>query len=490
MIVVATILAAAISAKACDATSVLAEMREASGGDRWKGVAELSAAGQIDDAGSTGTFVVARDVETGRSRWAESLPVGRVIYIYDGHTKWEVDDSGGVHALDAPDSKARAITDAYIDRNGFWSSAAAVKTTCSASSDASRTFDVVRMTPPGGESADIWIDRATHLIDRKVEQWPTTTMVETYADYRRTDGVVVPYRITRRYTDQFGAPAAVTEIVRSYRLTSTVNRSDFTRPENARPGRIFGRTDSATAPFELDHGVIVFSATVNGRGPFAFTLDPGAQGVLTKVAAEPLGFAVGQMHRVQTIRIGEAEISGIDLPVYGGSPSDLFTRRSAGRPAIAGTLGPEILDRFDVRLNFQAKTMALAARGSLSCAKPGVDERFVTQEDDDIPLVNAAVDGDRGLFQFDLRSPTSVVLFKPFLDRTGISKPSTSALDSVASLWLGGSVLEDVPARFMDAVTGKFASRTEAGLLGTALLSRFVISIEYGRGAICFQAVR
>lgn len=468
--------------EACDPPHLLAHMRQASGGDRWDGVAEIVADGTIDDAGSKGSFHETRDPKTGRSAFSESLDVGRVTYVYDGRTKWEVDQGGGVSALDAPDTAARALTTAYIDSANFWTHPA--RTTClRTQSEDGRVFDVIRVAPAGGSAADLWVDRSTYLIDRKVEQWPTTTLTERYADYRRTDGVMLPYRVTRQNTDQSGAPAETVEQIGTYRSLMTVREPDFARPPDPPPGRISGAR--AAVPISVDHGVTVFDATIDGHGPFAFTFDPGAQGVLTTVASTPLGLAIGKMNRMKTIQLGAASIEAIDLPAYAGAATDLFPKHTPGLSPIAGALGPEILDRFAVRLDYSTNTMTLAPPGSLGCTGTGVAERFVLQEDDDIPLVHAAVDGHDGLFQFDLRAPTSLMLFKPFLDRTGVSGSS-----AVQSLSIGGTVLHAVPARFLTSTVGKFASRTEAGVLGSALLSRFVTTIDYRNRTICFKPIR
>ncbi len=465
----------------CGAAHVLAELRSASGGSGWSHVAEVTGSGSIVDAGSKGSFRIARDVKTGRNSFSESLDVGRVGYVYDGTTKWEVDQGGGVHALDAPDSASRAVTDAFIDSDALWTNPA--RTTCVREArEGSALFDVLRVRPSGGSAADLWIDRSTHLIDRKVEQWPTTAVTEQYADYRRTAGVMLPYRVIRRYDDSTGAPALTVETVRSYRVLEAAVSGDFVRPPDPQAGALSG--PSTSLPFDVERGVIVFRAAIDDKGPFDFTFDPGAQGVLTTTAAGPLGLTPGTMVHLESIQVGEARIDELDVPVYAGSPSDIFARGSSAAAPIAGSLGPELLDRFDVRLDYAQKVMTLAPPGSLGCGG-GDAERFVLQEDDDIPLVHATVDGHGGLVQFDVRAPASLLLFEPFLDRTALPRSGT-----VRSLSIGTTVLHDVPARYLSSSSGKFASRTEAGLIGSQVLSRFVTTLDFRHRTICFQPGR
>jgi hypothetical protein len=264
--------------------------------------------------------------------------------------------------------------------------------------------------------------------------------------------------------------------VTRYKLLPVAHDADFRRPPDPMNGRIAGGASSAQVPFSLDKGVIVFQARINGQGPFAFTFDPGAQGVLTSVAALPLGLKPGKMANVGRLEVGGAQIDNIALPVYAGNSTDLFPARDPNAAPIAGSLGPELLDRFAVRLDYAAQTLTLTPMTGSPGAPTGATQRFTLQEDDDIPLVRAAIDGVPGLVQFDVRAPAALILFR-----------HPAGTGTVQRLELGGIVLHDVPARFTDAQAGKFSSRTEAGLVGSRVLSQFVTTLNYRAQTIRFE---
>ncbi len=238
-------------------------------------------------------------------------------------------------------------------------------------------------------------------------------------------------------------------------------------------------------PFHIDRGVIVFQASMNGRGPFDIVFDPGAQGVLTSVAAVPLGLKAGATAKIQSLRIGDIEFRDVPLPVYEGDPADIF-KPSPNEPAVAGALGPEILNRFAVRLDYRAQTMTLTPLETFAYAGPGVAVPFTIQSDD-IPLIAATVDGVSGIFQYDVRARPGLYLFEPFLQRSGLAQRYPSTFDGVATLTVARKTLANVATRVGPPRTGAIAGATEAGLLGYGVLSQFTTTIDYRRKVIYFE---
>lgn len=243
-------------------------------------------------------------------------------------------------------------------------------------------------------------------------------------------------------------------------------------------------TAETRVPFRIDRGVIIFEARVNGRGPFKFVFDPGAQGVLTNVAADQLGLNSGSLAKVRSLRIGGVELQDVPLPVYAGDPADIF-RASPNEPRVAGALGPEILNRFAVRIDYRSQTLTLTPLETFAYAGRGVPVPFALR-DDNIPLISATVDGVSGVFQYDVRARPGLYLFAPFLDRSGLAQRYATGSQSVATLTLARQTFANVPVRVGPVRTGKLGA-SEAGLLGYGVLSRFTTTIDYRRKIIYFE---
>lgn len=239
-------------------------------------------------------------------------------------------------------------------------------------------------------------------------------------------------------------------------------------------------------PFRTDRGVIVFEAFVNGQGPLSFVFDPGAGGALTTTGASRLGINTGSKPQPLTVRIGDAEIQNVALPVYQGDPADIF-RGDSDQPPIAGALGPEILNRFAVRVDYASHTLSLTPLDGFVYTGKGVALPFTIRTEDNIPLVHAAVDGIDGLFQYDVRAPATLFLFAPFIESSGLGKRYPAGSQTVASLTVAGTTLKDVTTRFGTVRTGKFGTSAEAGLLGYGVLSKFTTTIDYAHKVIYFE---
>ncbi|MFI4968554.1 MAG: hypothetical protein ACHQAU_07470 [Gammaproteobacteria bacterium] len=248
-----------------------------------------------------------------------------------------------------------------------------------------------------------------------------------------------------------------------------------------------------TVPMHLDHGVIFFEASVDGQGPFAFILDPGAAGVITSDTIGRLGLHQSAEAAELDISIGTADIGRFALPILPGDGTELYPKRDPAGPLIAGALGPEILNHFALRLDYGANTLTFTALEKFKYQGNGKALPIVFH--DVIPLVSASVDGVSGLLAYDIRAPGKVLLFHPFLaqhdflTRYGAEPDAAhpTVPETLHSLEVAGVVLKDQPANFGGFTDGKFAATDEAGLLGYQVLSQFVTTLDYRDRLIYFE---
>src|ERR1022692_4748997 len=103
------------SSPVCDARFIYAKNHAATGGAAWNNVAEITARGTLLASGQVGDFRSVTDVVDGRSALSQTLGKQFTKSVYDGHSNWRQDYSGGVHALNSPNARAAAVTNAYLD---------------------------------------------------------------------------------------------------------------------------------------------------------------------------------------------------------------------------------------------------------------------------------------------------------------------------------------------------------------------------------------
>ncbi len=155
---------------------------------------------------------------------------------------------------------------------------------------------------------------------------------------------------------------------------------------------------------------------------------------------------------------------------------------------------PEALDRTFYRImpstiDYGKRTITLTPFAQAT-PPPGAVALALRIDEFSMPVIAASADGHPGAFELDVRASSSMV-FKPFAQRSGLSaryagapilKNSENGVQhTLASFVLGPYSVRNVPTWFSSATKGKFASDSNAGLLGNNVLSHFVVTLNYRR---------
>lgn len=492
------------SAPICDVPHTLSQMRTAIGGDRWNRLAQTTASGSVVVSGLAGRARFDRDLRG--VRYAQRFHVaamGSSAEIYDGTTVWAKDISGGVHAYDTQFPRERARTDAFIGSLAYLDPKSGASYRCTAAIHKNGDgVTVIRVQPRGGISADLAVDRRTHLLESVTERFPITTRVTHYSDYRTVDGVVLPFTITQG--DRTDPQGDFRFQVQHYELAARAEASRFARPLPDRNVTMIDGSTSSTIPMTLEGRQLLVWASIDGHAPMPFILDTGGHAILTTGAAKTLGLTgkgggqsggagahtiATQYTRVKTLRLGNAELR--DQPMLVIDYPYAFYERGKREP-LAGILGLEIFEHFATRIDYGRRTVTLSPYSTFAYHGRGtpVPVRF----QDDMPMIQAAVDGQKGMFGTDTGNAAVLILFGGFLQRTGLNNAypggdvvvghgtggqNTGRLVTLRTYTIGGHALHDVPADFTHMTSGSFSSWTEAGNVGYEVLSRFVPTFDY-----------
>jgi hypothetical protein len=219
---------------------------------------------------------------------------------------------------------------------------------------------------------------------------------------------------------------------------------------------------SSTVPIEIEHGVLFVRGELNGVSGLRFVLDPGAGDFLT-------AYGSSRLHRSQAkeLRIGTARVP-VTMEVAPDEANET-----------AGSIGPSLLKRYALTIDYAASTLTLIPLGSFT--PPRNASRLPLSFDEyGMPVVDAVVDERPARFELDVRAPSSM-LFAPFLKRSGIAH-------KVNTVSIAGHNLYAVRFWFATDTSGKFASTTTAGLLGNNVWSNFVLTLDYGHAAAYITA--
>jgi hypothetical protein len=492
-------------------TALLEQVRQAHGGDRWNNVGALLAEGQDSGDGLSGPIRTAVDLHSGHFAVHVRNPVYPRADGFDAKGRWHQDMSGLIHPFDSAEARAMAITESWVERFGV----------LTAPTDASyrvlpdvtengRSFARVEATPRGGHPATLWIDKATHRLDRVV--WPGSflTMTRRYADYRTVQGLQLPFRIRNTGATVTGVTDGDNvDVIERYRPLATLPADAIERPDGTvRDVTMHDDAKHTTTPMHFQGNVLLVEASINGSRSMPFILDTGGHAILTEDTAKQLGLisqgkgistgsGPGSMSlaytKVAKLTMGAAEIRDQPFLVmpYGYS----FAERGE-KPSIAGILGLEIFERFAVTFDYDHAQLVLQPfdHGSPPAAAKGngLPLRFTF----DMPVVDASLDGKRGVFGIDTGNSGFLLLFPQWAEREGLiahyakGYPQTtggvggaflSHIAHIRSLQLGDATVGNPLAQLTRADAGAVGNPTEAGNIGQDVLSRFNVHFDYRR---------
>lgn len=486
------------------AVDELAATGAASGGSAWAGFGGLMAVGREHEDGFDCHFRTVIDLRNGEGRKTVHCPLFTTARGIDARGAWREDRSGWVHALNSPEARTLTVTDRWLNREGplFPKRGSVRYAPLKAQTLHHVTYRRIAATPADGRTVTVWLGGAQGLIARTVmlRSFEVTTI--NYGDYRRVRGLMLPYRIT----SQVGADAPPQEErVDRYELLKAVPSRLLHRPaEPLRDARIPAQGTRIPLTFSPG-GKLLVEARINGRGPFPFVLDSGGHAILTPATADQLGLKASgrgvsygagagstalRFAKVRSIGLGAARIA--DQPVLVMPLSPVMTDRGDKAP-VAGLLGLEVFERFAVTIDPANRTITLK---SFDAFKPpagaSVIHLFFTK---DMPLIEARLDGKRGLFGLDTGNSGPLMLFPDWAARSGLARyyaagvPEqdggeggmfTAHVAYIHSLRIGGL---SVPGQLLGMLTphgvGSTSNPSEAGNLGTTVWRSFQSSLDY-----------
>jgi Aspartyl protease len=308
------------SPAAASTAGIVADLRAASGCAGWKalGTVEIDGTHAGDDL--DGPYVQSIDTNDGRS---VTHAIGRTFRSadgYDGAIPWSKDFSGGTNAMSAPEAVATARTDAWMNARGWCDPHAAVRYTSEGTLIShGRTLDIVAARPVGGAIITIYVDRASHLIDRTVEQLDENHVNTEYSDWRSIGNTVYPF--VSRIDDPEDEDTAI-DTVHFLRAVPRLAAVAFARPAPPLDVTFPPGVREVSVPYTIDNCKPIVNVKLNGMGPFPFVVDTGGHFILTAQTAQRLGVTGhgaasstngSNVAKVGFTRVARLEIGGVTL---------------------------------------------------------------------------------------------------------------------------------------------------------------------------------
>ena len=498
-----------------DAAAILAQAIQASGGDAWGAVHTLHIRSSTLGGGVTGTQDEWDDARTGRYFVGYKSALSSGADGFDGVSVWHQASGGYSYVLGDEDARQGAINQAYQTCRAFWFPERGNATLALAhpQAEGGKLFDVVAITPQAGRPFTMWIDQATHLIDRFVEQQGEGVQVTEFSDYRTVEGgIKLPFTVK---IGDGGSDWDDVATVQSVAVNALPAPNAFAVPKNPAPDfRFQGDKSSTTVPFKLVDDKLLVPVIINGHGPYDAELDTGGNYIVQPALAEKLGLTGQGAFREggggeANVSVGRVTVSSIEIGDVRLTNQPYKILRFSSSAPERTIVGLQLLQRFVVSLDFDRGLMTLTRPDRYTYKGTGVSVPFHFQ--DNQPEVNGAVDGVAGVFTIDTGDDGSLLLIAPFVNRYGLVQ-RYGAIIPYGGYAVGGAThglmarageLALLGADGRPVVTaanpvtelsqqqrGFDADRYVSGNVGIGILKQFNLVFDYSRQQIIFEKNR
>ena len=245
---------------------------------------------------------------------------------------------------------------------------------------------------------------------------------------------------------------------------------------------------------------------IDGKGPFWFLLDTGSS--VTTVSADlslhlrlrPVrngeGAGAGdkaisfKVVHVASLEVGPVSLGPLDAPAI----DEKRLSQAVGFQRFDGVLGAEIFKDRVVTIDASRGMLSLVSEGQFRAPAGAVAIPFLLDEND-MPVVQASVDGISGSFQVDTGDRSSLTLFGPFwrkydLDQSfaptvramtgfGVGGPISAILGRPKGFAIGDVAVPPPVTRLSLQRGGTFTRTDRAGSIGMGILKRFDMTFDY-----------
>lgn len=357
--------------------------------------------------------------------------------------------------------------------------------------------NVLIITPKGGKAFEAWFDAKTHLLAKTVEKQGPQTATTTMSDYRRVDGVMLPYKIVVDMGQ--GEKYLQTTTVAKVEFLGRLPDSVYVPPKVTLTDFSIARGAPQTGiPFHLINNNVFGAVQVNGQGPYFFIFDTGGTNIITPALAKTLNLEVegsipefgageglmeGGFTRVAEIQVGDALVKNQIFTVL---PLDRLDAVE-GTP-MPGLVGYEVFRRFVTRIDYSAETITLIDSKHFNPEGAGTPVKFAFH--DHILEVIGTFEGLAAKYNIDTGSRSELTLTKAFVEQGGLRAKHPRGVDAMYGWGVGGPTRAYVTRGTemtlgqirIDNVVTNMSTQDRGGLsgfVGGGILKRFIVTFDY-----------
>ena len=484
----------------------------------------LQALGGWDKISAIKTVVVKSKVKTGGMEgevisWTKypdkikqqtDFSVFKQTIVYDGKTAWIKDQNGKVREL-VGQEKINLQKGLFFDKISYLLKDKGGKLDYLGEKEIEgKKYYIVEATPDIGDPRTLYINPMTFLIDRYEEKYDMIPITVFCDDYRRIEGVQVPFHMLQSTgKKEYDTDIYLTEVS----VNPLLDDQLFSQPKEEAKDWIFPSGQNfVVVPIELNSNHIYVKVKINDSAFLYFILDTGAgASCIDRDRAKQMGLVqvgkfeargVGGSDSASVLKLDKLSLDGLEIlnqTVVAISFKEL--NKYEGRE-IDGILGYDFISRFVAEVDYQ--------NNSLKIYDPefyrydGKGQTFDISLDGNVPGIKGLVDGKiEGYFHIDTGSRSGLDLHAPFVNKYGFMKQYPKYLDTFSGVGVGGKskgvisriksfqlgdfVISNPITGFSLAEEGAFASVKTDGNIGGGILKRFKVIFDYSKNQMILE---
>jgi hypothetical protein len=425
---------------------------------------------------------------------------------WDGKNSWSLDQTG-LAWIDGSDAgRASTITTAYITNYDLWKPHyGGANVAWSGSKDEKdRTYDVLTITAPGsGLPFDLWIDRATHLPKKAIQNIGPIVSTTELSDFRSVGGILMPYVQKNATSDGNSSLTEITHVD----VNPQNGAAHLAKPRSTvHDFSIANGAQQTIVPMQLAENHVYLSVMLNGKGPYRFIFDTGGQNVVDPAVAKEIGASgkgsaqgggVGSTTEtssfalVDSLQVGDATVQN---QVFSIAPIRQGFGVSAGQQ-VDGLIGFEVLSRFITTFDYANNRVVLQLPGAYT-APAGAHVVPIVQNGEQ-PQFACEIDSVPAECTLDTGARDSLSFYGPFLKAHPQLVPSTLTAVGVNGFGFGGAALgklgrtqtlsfgsftlHNMIGDYTTQTAGAFASPFVGANIGGAVWKRFALTLDYNK---------
>jgi PDZ domain len=477
--------------------------KAATGGTKWDGVKIWHETGTLSVGGIAGTYETWLDLPDIHGAQIYILGPTKGSQGWNGKVSWSTDASDQLRVETSRASIANAVKGFYQATRAFFFPnryPAEIQYTGVKENDG-RRCDVLTIVPKDSDPFEVWLEQSSHLIVRMVDLTGEQPQTSYFSDFRDVDGLLVPFQTRVSIGDpKYDQKMLAQEI--DFNIQIAAKR--FDPPKQVLDDLIFpaGQRRIST-PFHLINNHIYLPVGLDGKISDHFIFDTGAINTVSSEFAKTAGIQTegslpgggfgDNVAAFGLAKVAQTEVAGAQLNNQVFTSFDLSSLSNVEGVSCDGLVGYEIARRAVVEIDYANGKLTIISPDAFHPPENAVKVPF--KFNNHIPMVEGEIDGLIGEFDIDTGNRGSLSIMRPFAEKYQLKEKYKAANEVIAGYGLGGpargllvrphtlkigTIEVKSPVGLIElGERGASAATQTAGNLGSGLLKRFTLTLDY-----------